>query len=103
LVLLHGLCRYTLQILKEIKLDTFPLSKFIVKASDQVGPPKYFEQAEHQLNIGGRHFSPLVGPWPTAKDLSLDETQYAAFRACLSKEFAIVQGPPGTGKTFLGN
>lgn len=33
---------------------------------------------------------------------TLDEGQAAAFRHCLTTEFAFTQGPPGTGKTYLG-
>ncbi|GIY60265.1 NFX1-type zinc finger-containing protein 1 [Caerostris darwini] len=40
--------------------------------------------------------------WPTYSELSLDPTQYAAIKAAVTKEFAIVQGPPGTGKTYVG-
>jgi hypothetical protein len=40
--------------------------------------------------------------WPTAAQLGMDESQYAAFRAALTREISIIQGPPGTGKTFIG-
>ncbi|XP_040978958.1 LOW QUALITY PROTEIN: NFX1-type zinc finger-containing protein 1-like [Aquila chrysaetos chrysaetos] len=32
----------------------------------------------------------------------LDESQLAAIRLALSREFVLIQGPPGTGKTFIG-
>ncbi|GBL83945.1 NFX1-type zinc finger-containing protein 1 [Araneus ventricosus] len=40
--------------------------------------------------------------WPTCSDLNLDPSQYAALKAAITKEFAIIQGPPGTGKTYVG-
>ncbi|KAJ9573473.1 hypothetical protein L9F63_009133, partial [Diploptera punctata] len=40
--------------------------------------------------------------WPSAKELGLDDSQYKAFQAALTREFVVIQGPPGTGKTFLG-
>ncbi|CAL1285235.1 unnamed protein product [Larinioides sclopetarius] len=40
--------------------------------------------------------------WPTSSDFNLDPSQYAALKAAITKEFAIIQGPPGTGKTYIG-
>jgi hypothetical protein len=40
--------------------------------------------------------------WPSAEELALDENQYRAFKAALTRQFCIIQGPPGTGKTYLG-
>ncbi|KAG8194822.1 hypothetical protein JTE90_017261 [Oedothorax gibbosus] len=40
--------------------------------------------------------------WPTATELNLDHSQYAAIKAAVTKEFAVIQGPPGTGKTYVG-
>ncbi|KAF8768116.1 NFX1-type zinc finger-containing protein 1-like [Argiope bruennichi] len=40
--------------------------------------------------------------WPTSSELNLDPSQYAALKAAVTKEFAIIQGPPGTGKTYVG-
>ena len=40
--------------------------------------------------------------WPTKEELKLDDTQYDALQAALTKELAIIQGPPGTGKTYIG-
>lgn len=40
--------------------------------------------------------------WPTKEELTLNESQYKAFKLALTHEFAVIQGPPGTGKTFLG-
>ncbi|CAL1276814.1 unnamed protein product [Larinioides sclopetarius] len=40
--------------------------------------------------------------WPTSAELNLDPSQYAALKAAVTKEFAVIQGPPGTGKTYVG-
>lgn len=33
--------------------------------------------------------------WPDAKCFDLDESQYAALKAALTKQLVIIQGPPG--------
>ncbi|XP_048505861.1 NFX1-type zinc finger-containing protein 1-like isoform X3 [Athalia rosae] len=79
----------------------FPMSNYLVYANTDQLMPQYLRNQEHlryknfQLPIG------LEEPWPTATDLNLDESQYAAFRCALTEEFAVIQGPPGTGKTFI--
>jgi hypothetical protein len=39
--------------------------------------------------------------WPSANQLGLDNSQFNALHAALTKELAVIQGPPGTGKTFM--
>lgn len=70
------------------------MAKFIVDASSDVKAPRYLLQNRHLLNIGNcAPFSPLHGHnWPSCGQLKLDEKQYQAFKACLTREFAIVQG-----------
>lgn len=98
------------------------MAKFIVNASNDVRAPKYLLDNRHLITIGRLPpFSPLQNyAWPIPDQLKMDEMQFNAFKACLTREFAIVQGirfhfllyvdsklyfllgPPGTGKTFLG-
>jgi hypothetical protein len=40
--------------------------------------------------------------WPKASVLGVDDSQYEAIKAALTKELVIIQGPPGTGKTYVG-
>jgi hypothetical protein len=100
--------RYTLQTLKELELETFPMCKFIVQGSSEVEPPQYLSTAQHMIQVRlqeghDTHFSPLLKEhWPSHDALGLDENQYEAFKAALTTQFAIIQGPPGTGKTYLG-
>lgn len=78
------------------------MSKYIVASSADVGPPQYLAESLDMMKIGETYVSPLDGDWPSPDELQLDPTQFQAYRAALTKEFAIIQGPPGTGKTFLG-
>lgn len=80
----------------------FPMKKYIVDVSVSVETPDYV--SESSIFEIGDYKVPLLhhGAWPTAKQLHLDETQYSAFQAGLTRKFAIIQGPPGTGKTYLG-
>lgn len=34
--------------------------------------------------------------WPPCTDFNLDESQFEAFQAALTKQMVIIQGPPGT-------
>lgn len=86
--------RHTLKILQEIELENFPMAKFIVGASTDVQPPKYLLYNRHLISVATfPPFSPLQSyTWPSADQLKLDTMQYQAFKACLTREFAIVQG-----------
>ena len=33
--------------------------------------------------------------WPSADELGMDESQYNAFQAALTREISVIQGPPG--------
>lgn len=33
--------------------------------------------------------------WPPREEFKLDESQYEAFRAALTKQMVVIQGPPG--------
>jgi len=85
------------------------MRKFIVDASNEVEGPQYLKNCADLLKMkdvlgNDMYFSPLVeNHWPLPEQLGLDESQYIAFQAGLTKEFAIIQGPPGTGKTYLGS
>jgi len=51
----------------------------------------------------GRHSLAILqkDTWPTAQQLGLDNSQYHALQAALTREMVVIQGPPGTGKTFM--
>lgn len=88
-----------LQIMDEEK---FPLKRYIIDVEPDVHPPAYLTHMT-EIECGRYNFVPL-NPfnWPSAAQLGLDESQYRAFQAALTKEFCVIQGPPGTGKTYIG-
>lgn len=99
--------RHTLETLKILDLEKFPMKRFIVDASSEVDMPKYLKDATRLIELrlaNGEpiHVPPQQAQWPTAEDFGLDENQYKAFHGAVTNEFTIIQGPPGTGKTFLG-
>ncbi|PSN32629.1 hypothetical protein C0J52_22378 [Blattella germanica] len=77
---------------------TFPMERYIVHADVSDNPPKYLMQdGGLSFEIDRREVSVLdENSWPSAEYLKLDESQYQAFKASLTREFVIVQGPPGT-------
>ncbi|GBP30880.1 NFX1-type zinc finger-containing protein 1 [Eumeta japonica] len=69
-------------------------------------PPAYLRTSttiEIDTTDGPVNFN-LLDPamWPECHKLSLDESQYEAFKSALTQEFVVIQGPPGTGKTYVG-
>ncbi|XP_065342326.1 NFX1-type zinc finger-containing protein 1-like [Cloeon dipterum] len=97
----------------------FPFAKYIVDVQKEDHPPSYLLTSHNRLleaqvqEDRGVRFS-IQGPqgnysllvldestWPTARQLGLDNSQYQALKAALTKELAVIQGPPGTGKTFM--
>ncbi|KAJ9594038.1 hypothetical protein L9F63_014515, partial [Diploptera punctata] len=95
---------HVMKALQEMNAPAFPMEQYIIRAEMSEKSPKYLTAEGGQtLDIDG--YSVLVlqdSSWPNPEKLKLDESQYNAFKACLTREFAVVQGPPGTGKTFLG-
>ncbi|CAL1285238.1 unnamed protein product [Larinioides sclopetarius] len=124
--------RYNLDALLELKDDTLPMKRYIVETQKTVLEPQYLKDTvsydmrpvllpldEVSIIRDGKFFSDYIysskvperlknvfvlndSLWPTCSDLNLDPSQYAALKAAITKEFAIIQGPPGTGKTYVG-
>lgn len=40
--------------------------------------------------------------WPKSSYLGVDDSQFEAIKAALTKQLVVIQGPPGTGKTYVG-
>lgn len=93
---------HVLKALQNMNTDNFPMERYIVHVDSEINKPKYLKGYE-RYNIDGKDV-PICDNrlWPSAENLNLNHTQYAAFKAALTNEFAIIQGPPGTGKTYLG-
>ncbi|XP_027846821.2 NFX1-type zinc finger-containing protein 1-like [Aphis gossypii] len=96
----------SMQVLKNINTNKFPMEKYIISACNDINYPYYLEKLpedyDYTIDLDIIFKVRNNENWPTKEELGLDEFQYGAFRAALTQEFTIIQGPPGTGKTFLG-
>lgn len=88
------------------------MERYIVDVNNDVLPPPYLEQqmvsangAVYQITNGLKDEDakvmsvPILRPqeWPSYTDFNLDESQFEAFRAALTKQIVVIQGPPGNG------
>lgn len=96
--------RHNLKVLQQFDKDNFPLKRYIVDVDEGILPPPYLtEDAVYQITNGlsANDSEAIVSSieilreWPPCSDLNMDESQYEAFRAALTKQLAIIQGPPG--------
>lgn len=92
--------------LQQFGKANFPLEKYIVGVDKNITPPSYLTKTStYKISNGLRKSDPdaknsLVKmlsdhEWPPREDFNLDESQYDAFRAALTKQMAVIQGPPG--------
>ncbi|XP_014219353.1 NFX1-type zinc finger-containing protein 1-like [Copidosoma floridanum] len=91
-----------LSAMQKINETNFPMERYLIQAKTSVKLPRYLEDVNY-LTFEDKFMLPLHGggDWPPAAELTLDESQYGAFKSALTQEFAVIQGPPGTGKTFI--
>ena len=89
--------------------DNFPLEKYIVNVDKDILPPSYLtsicNDSIYSISNGLPHTDPEAKvsrvdildkqQWPPHEDFNLDESQYEAFRAALTKQMVVIQGPPG--------
>lgn len=98
--------RHNLKVLQAFGKDNFPLEKYIVDVDKDISPPSYLtNESVYVISNGLPHTDPdskmsLVEimsnkQWPPREDFNLDESQYEAFRAALTKQMVVIQGPPG--------
>ncbi|XP_059472037.1 NFX1-type zinc finger-containing protein 1-like [Neocloeon triangulifer] len=93
--------------LKNLNDRNFPFPKYFINVQKDDEPPAYLLDVEPvQIKIKGTRGSYQLtilndASWPDAEQLGLDNSQYKALKAALTKELAVIQGPPGTGKTFM--
>lgn len=95
----------SLEVLKNIKCQNFPMEKYIISACNKIDYPYYIETSSLTNYIIDDIYDFDIKQnysWPTKEHLGLDEMQYEAFTAALTHEFTVIQGPPGTGKTYIG-
>ncbi|XP_063624755.1 NFX1-type zinc finger-containing protein 1-like [Cydia splendana] len=98
-------------VLKALQEPSFPehlaMSKYIVDVEKVPEKPAYLTPGTiYQIqNKDAEDVNFIVledHSWPLQTELSLNNTQYEAYKLALTHEFAVIQGPPGTGKTYLG-
>ena len=123
--------RHVLQGLQNFNKDNLPFPRYLVECNADVKPPVYLLETTSPkasvdeavvLHISekdsknkiydlktalssetGRAVSVLdPSAWPSLSRVDLNDSQYNAIKAALTKEFVVIQGPPGTGKTFIG-
>ncbi|XP_059472673.1 NFX1-type zinc finger-containing protein 1-like [Neocloeon triangulifer] len=94
--------------LKNLNDLNFPFPKYFIDVQKDDAPPAYLLDGEKPVEIevkGMKGSCKLTilkeATWPSSDQLGLDNSQYNALKAALTKEFAVIQGPPGTGKTFM--
>lgn len=92
--------------MQDFNKDNFPLERYIVNVDKNILSPSYLTEAStFKISNGLPKKHPdakllsvkMLGDqqWPPRDDFRLDESQYAAFRAALTKQMVIIQGPPG--------
>lgn len=98
--------RHNLKVLQKFGKDNFPLEKYIVDVNRDISPPTYLRNnSVYKIPIYSPFDDTKAGmlavdilnnqEWPPREDFKLDESQYEAFRAALTKQLAVIQGPPG--------
>lgn len=98
--------RHNLKVLQEFDPDNFPLEKYIVEVNNVISPPSYLtNDMVYRISNGFSKYHPEqktssvkildTTQWPSQKALNLDDSQYEAYRAALTKQMVIIQGPPG--------
>lgn len=95
-----------MQVLKNMNNNNFPMEKYFISVCNKIDNPDYFKYLPgtlYKYKFNEEEFNVLNDEdWPPKEKFRLDEMQYEAYKAALTRELAIIQGPPGTGKTFIG-
>uniref|UniRef100_A0A663DY54 Uncharacterized protein n=1 Tax=Aquila chrysaetos chrysaetos TaxID=223781 RepID=A0A663DY54_AQUCH len=106
--------RHVLEGLQELSPTAVPFGRYLVHCKPSIRRPAHLGAdrlfsllAESGWGAPPRAPHPhsfLEDPevWSPKIFPHLDESQLAAIRLALSREFVLIQGPPGTGKTFIG-
>jgi hypothetical protein len=98
--------RHFLWWLQKMKLERYPLRKYIVDVQSSTSFPAYLASCQgtgaqriplkHMLVKRGSsavsYADPFTDEWPKPEEMGLDEAQFRAFKAGLTREFALIQG-----------
>lgn len=99
--------RHNLKVLQSFGAGNFPLERYIVDMNKEILPPSYLsENKVYEISNGLADADAQMLPvtilrkqeWPPFTDFNLDESQFEAFRAALTKQLVVIQGPPGTNR-----
>lgn len=90
---------HVLNALQKINAKNFPMDRYIIRVEKEVSLPTYL-LPNTKYTIDGNSVD--MNSWPDDLHFDLNVSQYTAFKAGLTREFALIQGPPGTGKTYVG-
>lgn len=97
-----------MKVLQEFNKDNFPFERYIVDLNKEILPPSYVSKYGIYQIVNGlsdtegvkRLSVPILrkSEWPSGADLNLDESQFEAFQAALTKQMVVIQGPPGMNR-----
>ncbi|KAI5739850.1 hypothetical protein M8J77_024139 [Diaphorina citri] len=85
---------YVMKTLQTFSNENFPFANYVIHANRHIKAPVYFNK--HSSILDAYDLSANV-----QEELGLNTIQFEAYKAALTREFAIIQGPPGTGKTYV--
>lgn len=103
--------RHNLQVLQSFGYNNFPLENYIVDIDKEISaPPHVLLNTRYRLTNGrhgaeARSFEVKItnkDAWPSSNEFNLNESQFEAFRAALTKQLVVIQGPPGKINLILG-
>lgn len=95
-----------MKVLQGFGPKNFPLEKYIVHVDRDISPPSHLVRnnvyrlsngsSENDSKAETRTVEMLnTQQWPPREFFNLDESQFEAFRAALTKQLVVIQGPPG--------
>jgi hypothetical protein len=96
--------RHFLSSLQKMPLERYPLKKYIVEVERWTSFPDYLASRRgtdaqriplsHMIVKRGAlpYADPFNDEWPEPEEMGLDEAQFRAFKAGITREFALIQG-----------
>lgn len=92
-----------MKVLLSLSERSFPFRNEIIYALKESYELEYIDQStKFELPWGALAPALEIHKHLSARDMCLNESQFSALTAALTKRLVLVQGPPGTGKTHVG-